>query len=115
MGNTKEFDLVSIGDIVTDAFIRINKASVYYDDKTSEEKICLVNGSKIPYESVTVIPGVGNSPNAAVSATRLGLKTALVTNFGTDDNGKEILKALKKNNIDPVFVRMHDGKPSNYH
>lgn len=115
MEHNNEFDFISIGDIVTDAFIRIQKASVYYDDDAREEKICLTNGSKIPYEFAKVIAGVGNSPNAAVSATRLGLKAALVTNLGDDDNGKEIMQALERNNIDRSFVRIHEGKVSNYH
>jgi sugar/nucleoside kinase (ribokinase family) len=111
----EQLDFVSIGDIVTDAFIRIKQASVYYDDNEREEKVCLTNGSKIPYEFAKVVPGVGNSPNAAVSATRLGLKAALVTNLGDDDNGNEIINALKRNNIDQRFVTVHPGKVSNYH
>ena len=111
----EEFDIIAIGDITTDAFIRIKQASVYYDNEDKEEKICLTNGGKIPYEFTKVIPGVGNSPNAAVCATRLGLKTALVTNLGDDENGKDILEALEKNNIDPRFVRVHAEKISNYH
>ncbi len=111
----EEFDLIAIGDITTDAFIHIKQASVYYDNKDKEEKICLTNGGKIPYEFTKVIAGVGNSPNVAVSATRLGLKTALVTNLGDDENGKDILEALEKNSIDSRFVRVHAGKISNYH
>ena len=108
-------DLIAFGDITTDAFIRIKQASVYYDNEDHEEKICLTNGGKIPYEFTKVIPSVGNSPNAAVCATRLGLKTTLVTDLGDDENGKDILEALEKNNIDPRFVRVHAGKISNYH
>jgi ribokinase len=111
----EQFDFVSIGDIVTDAFIRIQKASVYYDDASHEEKICLTNGSKIPYEFAKIVKAVGNSANAATSATRLGLKTALVTDLGDDDKGKEILEALEINGIDKRFVRVHEGKVSNYH
>ena len=111
----EEYDFIAVGDIVTDAFIRIQQASVYYDKKDAEEKICLTNGSKIPYESLTLAPAVGNSPNAAVSAARLGLKTALVTDLGNDDFGNENVETLKGNGIDTRFVRMHDGKKSNYH
>ena len=111
----EEFDLIAIGDITTDAFIRIKQASVYYDNEDKEEKICLTNGGKIPYEFTKIIPGVGNSPNAAVCTTRLGLKTALVTNLGDDENGKDILEALEKNNIDRTFVRVHAEHVSNYH
>ena len=111
----EEFDFIAIGDVTTDAFIRIKQASVYYDNEDKEEKICLTNGGKIPYEFTKIIAGVGNSPNAAVCATRLGLKTALATDLGDDENGKDILEALEKNSVDPQFVRVHAGKISNYH
>lgn len=111
----KEFDFVAIGDTVTDAFIRIKQASVYYDKKEGEEKICLTNGSKIPYESLDVISAVGNSPNAAVSASRLGLSSALVTDFGDDDFGKDCSLVLAKENIANDFIKIHKDKKSNYH
>lgn len=113
--NSQEFDLIAIGDVTTDAFIRLQKASVYYDDVTHEEKVCLTNGGKIPYEFAKVLAGVGNSANAAVSATRLGLRSSLVTNVGDDDTAEEILDALEKNGVDRTFVRVNNGKASNYH
>ncbi|MBI2120761.1 MAG: carbohydrate kinase family protein [Parcubacteria group bacterium] len=109
------FDFIAIGDTVTDAFIRIKQASVYYDDHDHESKLCLTNGAKIPYESVTIVPAVGNSANAAVSAARLGLRSALVTDMGADDHGKENLEALTKNNVATDFIRTHEGQLSNYH
>lgn len=111
----EQFDFIAIGDTVTDAFIRIKQASVYFDDEDGEEKICLTNGSKIPYEMLKVIPAVGNSPNAAVSAARLGLKSALVTDLGDDNFGKEDVETLKGNGVDTRFVHVHEGKKSNYH
>jgi len=110
-----DFDFIAIGDITTDAFIRIKQASVYYDNKDDEEKICLTNGSKIPYESLTLAPAVGNSPNAAVSAARLGLSSALVTDLGNDEFGEQDVVTLKKNGVDTRFVKMHKGMKSNYH
>jgi len=112
---SEKLDFVAVGDIVTDAFIRIKQASVYYDDKDSEEKICLANGSKIPYESLTLASAVGNSPNAAVSAARLGLKSSLVTNTGDDNFGQDNIESLKNNGVLTDFVKFHEGKKSNYH
>lgn len=112
----EDFDFVAIGDIVTDAFIHIKDAHVHckIDDQNSRE-ICMRFGDKIPYESVDVIAGVGNSPNAAVAAARLGLKTALVTDLGNDRIGEDTITSLKSNNIDTSFVNLHDGMQSNYH
>ena len=111
----QNFDFIAIGDTVTDAFIRINQATVHTDDPDGLEKICLTNGSKIPYESLDLISAVGNSPNAAVSASRLGLKTALVTDFGDDQFGKNCLARLEEENIADDFIKIHEGQKSNYH
>ncbi len=112
------FDFVAIGDTVTDAFIRIKQASVFHIETPSgeeETQLCLVNGAKIPYEFATVLAGVGNSANAAVSATRLGLRSALIADVGNDEHGKEIIETLKKQGVDTRYIRVHDGKVSNYH
>lgn len=111
----KDLDFVAIGDTTTDAFIRIQQASIHNDDPSHIEQICLANGSKIPYESLTVIPAVGNSPNAAVSAARLGLKSGLITNYGDDDFGKKCTERLVSEGISEDYIKIHEGKKSNYH
>jgi sugar/nucleoside kinase (ribokinase family) len=72
-------------------------------------------GDKIPYESVTVCNAVGNSPNAAVAAARLGLTAAVVTNLGTDIYGQDCINSLKKNGVSDRFITKHEGKKTNYH
>lgn len=111
----EQLDFVAVGDITTDAFIKLKNAQVDCNIDKENCKLCLDFGSKVPYESVTVIPAVGNSPNASVSAHRLGLKSAIVTNLGDDKNGEEILEQLKKEGVDTQFVSIEKGKKSNYH
>ncbi len=111
----KKLDFVAVGDIVTDAFIQLQDAHVNCSLNKENCQLCMDFGSKIPYESVTVVPAVGNSPNAAVSAHRLGLNSAMVTNIGDDKNGVEILEQIKKEGIDTQFVSIEKGKKSNYH
>ena len=114
----QEYDFIAVGDTVTDAFIRIAQASVMHTEDAQgnvDEELCLVNGAKIPYEFAKVIAGVGNSANAAVSASRLGLKAALVSDVGGDDQGKEIIAELGKNSVAGNFIRVHPDKVSNYH
>lgn len=109
------FDFIAIGDTVTDAFIRLLSASIHRDGENHMEEICLMNGAKIPFEFAKVIPAVGNSANAAVAAARLGLKSALVADVGDDQYGREDIEALRKNSVGTRFVKVHPGKPSNYH
>lgn len=110
-----QLDFVAVGDIVTDAFIKLKEAWIETDNPTKDKELCMRFGEKLPFEDVTVVAAVGNSPNAAVSAQRLGLKTALVTNIGDDDFGKEQLQTLVANGINTAYVTTHKGLQSNYH
>lgn len=114
---TQQYDFVAIGDIVVDAFIELDKdeADVSIDLDTGKKTLEMDFGSKLPYKGVTVVNAVGNSPNASVSAHRLGLETALVTNLGTDRNGKDCLEALRTEGVHTDFVKLHENKKTNYH
>jgi len=109
----KDLDFVAIGDIVIDNFIELKEAEIQEGD--GREKICMNFADKIPYKKSTEISAVGNSPNASVSASRLGLKSALLTDIGNDDNGKKCLEVLKRDNIITDYVNTHDEHKTNYH
>jgi len=111
----KEYDFIAIGDTVTDAFIRLKEAEVHCDIHKENCTICMRFGDKIPYEDVFVVPGVGNSANAAVSASRLGLRSALVANIGDDYFGKECLDVFEKEKVGAEFITAHQGYKTNYH
>lgn len=113
----KPIDLVVIGDTVTDDFIRISRATVETitePDGSRVEDLCFINGAKIPYDFNKVIPGSGNSANAAMSSTRLGLSTLLVADVGDDRQGKELIDTLASHGINTTLVRVNPGKSSNY-
>lgn len=113
--DTDAYDFIAIGDTVTDAFIRLKEAEVHCDINKENCTICMRFGDKIPYEDVFVMPGVGNSANAAVSAARLGLKSALVANIGDDYFGKECLAVFEKEHVGTKYVAAHAGYKTNYH
>jgi sugar/nucleoside kinase (ribokinase family) len=113
--NMATYDFIAIGDMVTDAFIRLETPSAHVDLDKNVREICMRFGDKVPYKEVIVIPAVGNSANAAVSASRLGLKSALVSNIGDDYFGKECLAALKKERVGAEYITAHKDKKTNYH
>lgn len=108
-------DFIAIGDIVTDAFIRLKDPSAHIDIDHNVREVCMRFGDKIPYEEVYIVPAVGNSSNAAVAAARLGLKSALVSNLGNDYFGKECMDALAQEKVDTRYMRTHPGRKTNYH
>ena len=113
----QQYDFVAVGDIVIDAFIELSKkdARVSEDPETGRKTLSMNFGDKLPYEDVTVVNAVGNSPNAAVSAHRLGLETALVTNLGHNRWGKDCLDTLRQEGVHTDYVKVHEGKGTNYH
>ncbi len=113
----ENLDFLGIGDTVVDAFIKLVDAHLEEADhiKYQEQQLCMPFASKVPYESVTVIPAVGNSANATVSAARLGLKSGLLTFLGNDVNGRECKFQLESENISTDYLIMENGKFTNYH
>lgn len=111
----KNIDFLAIGDTVVDAFIRLKDAHVHCRLDTDSCELCVRFGDKVPYESVEVINAVGNAANAAVSASRLGLNSALVTNIGDDKEGQDCLDSLKKDGVITDFVKINKGIKTNYH
>ena len=117
-GTGEEFDFIAIGDTVIDDFIRINKASMIRTENPEgmvDDELCFPSGAKIPYEFHAILAGVGNAANAAVSASRLGLKAALIADVGDEERGQDVLNELKKNNVDTTYVKVNAGKITNFH
>lgn len=110
-----KIDFLAIGDIVTDAFIELEEAWIETDNPEKSKELCMRFGEKLPFRDVVIVPAVGNSPNAAVAAHRLGLNSALLTNMGDDSYGEEQLAQLKKEKVATDYVQVHKGMKSNYH
>lgn len=111
-----DFDFLAIGDVTADAFIRLSGDDAdIIKNKNGENKICLNFGDKIEYDFVKQVYAVGNSPNASVSAARLGLSSALLSNVGADELGEKTLATLRENDVDTNLIRAHEGKKTNQH
>jgi ribokinase len=110
-----EFDVLSVGDIVTDAFIRLIDDQAHTYENEDGKWLAMKFGTKLPFDHAEVLEAVGNAANAAVAFARLGLKTSFATNVGGDQAGRDMIAALQKNDVDHRFVRINPGKISNYH
>jgi ribokinase len=114
--NAKAPYILAIGDMVTDAFIKLreDQARIDEDDK-GNKRLSMEFGSKPPYDSVDIIQAVGNSANAAVSFSRLGIRAGLVAFIGDDQPGKDSLDYLKTEHVDTAPISIQKGLKSNYH
>ena len=104
-----------IGDITTDAFITLLNARVHCNVNNLNCTLSMNFGDKIPFDSYKIVPGVGNSMNACVSASRLGLESFAVTNVGDDENGRNCLNVLKDEKVNTSYSKIHPKLKTNFH
>lgn len=108
--------ILAIGDIFTDAFIKLSEevARVETDEK-GEKRLSLPFGSKPPYERVDIVRAVGPSPNAAVAFARLGIDASLLAWLGDDLPGGEAIDYLRSESVSTELVVQQRNTPSNYY
>ncbi len=115
MAEQKQIDVISVGDIVTDDFIKLFDDQARIDDENGTKRISMEFGLKLPFDHSEVLVGVGNAANAAVNFAKLGLSSSLITNLGDDQRGRDMVMELQKNKVGTHFVKQHAGFQSNYH
>lgn len=110
-----QFDVLCIGDVVTDAFIKLLDDQAEVQQTEHGPLLAMPFATKIPFDHTVVLNAVGNSANAAVNFAKLGLKTALVANVGGDSPGRDIIATLDKADVETKYIRINSKKKSNYH
>src|SRR6185295_13977639 len=100
-----QLDVLSVGDVVTDAFIKLlDKEERVEHDKEGNRWLAIPFGLKIPFDHAEVLEAVGNAANASVAFARLGLNSGLVANVGSDSHGRDMIAALHHQKVDSRFV-----------
>jgi ribokinase len=109
------FDVLSVGDIVTDAFIQLDDDQAVTYENDQGKWLAMKFGTKLPFDHAEVVQAVGNASNAAVAFARLGLDSGFATNVGEDQEGRDMIAVLHKENVDTRLVHINPGFKSNYH
>lgn len=102
-------DLLVVGDVGIDTYYLLDKedASVRHVGKEKECELCFDFSEKIPIEQMQKTVG-GNAANVAIGASRLGLKTALVSAVGRDEDGRSILCKLEKEDVELDYIKQSE-------
>src|SRR4051812_46107610 len=105
-----QIDVLSVGDVVTDAFIKLfDDRAVTYDSEQGK-MLAMAFGTKIPFDHSEVLAGVGNAANAAVNFAKLGLTSGLVANVGGDSAGRDIIATLDKRDVETQLIHINPHK-----
>src|SRR3989344_5529975 len=111
-----EFDLISIGDTTIDVFLELDPKDADAFCVIDKER-CVVAfdyASKMPVSKMTRLAAVGNAANNTIGSSRLGLKTAIFTHSGSDEDSQETKKVLEEEDVSTEFFVMEKGKKSNF-
>ncbi len=113
--NNDPIDFLSVGDVFIDTFIALDPddATVSCNVNNEDCTLSMKFGDKLPYLSSTPVVAVGNAGNAAVAGARLGMKSALLTITGDDDDGRKIWDKLTSEKVLPYFMKKEPTMPSN--
>jgi len=108
--NAQKFDVVSLGDVVTDEFIQLPEGlvRVRHDDDGRWLEIPL--GAKLILEEDSLPATGGSAANAAVAMSRLGLRVGLASFLAHDQIGLDILSAMRSEDVDTSLI--HVDSPS---
>lgn len=106
--------MYAIGDMFSDVFIELSKEhSSVETDENDDKWLRMPFGSKPPYDDVTTVDAVGPSPNAGISAERLGVEVSLLAWMGDDNVAQTTRRYLTAEGIDHSLIQSADDTPSN--
>lgn len=111
----KRFDVITIGSVTRDVFLRSRQIKVVRDGSFSTgEAECFALGSKIEVDDIVFETG-GGGGNTAVGFARQGLRTAMIGKIGAHDaRGQEILNILKTEGVETSGIVRDRRKMSGY-
>lgn len=111
----RKLDVLCIGDAYIDIFIKLNDEDASVEEVGDTKKLQMDYGTKLPFDHTETIAGVGNAGNASVSISKLGEGAAIISNVGSDDRGRDVIKALGDEKVDTRFIRINPGNKTSTH
>ncbi|OGH05153.1 MAG: hypothetical protein A2W22_05785 [Candidatus Levybacteria bacterium RBG_16_35_11] len=107
------FDLLTIGNATIDIFLMIRKTNKHFrlDKKTNE--LCLKFGDKVTIDKLDFSIG-GNAANVAVGVSRMGLKSAIMAEIGSDEFAPKIISDLRKEGVSEIFLKQTPNAPCRF-
>jgi ribokinase len=108
--SAQRFDVVSLGDVVTDDFIHLPEDSVRVRVDGDKRWLEIPLGTKLILDDDSLPVTGGSAANAAVAMSRLGIRVGLSSFLAHDQIGLDILSAMRSEDVDTSLV--HVDSPS---
>lgn len=106
-------DLVCVGSAKIDTFLTLHEANKHLRLLEETKELAIKFGEKIEVKKAEILLG-GNAANVAVGASRLGLKTAIVTEIGKDEFAQKIIDILGREKVDISNLQLTQNQQSSF-
>ncbi len=104
------YDAVTIGSAVLDIFVKSRSYKLLDSESfVGGVAICEPYEGKIEADEIEIVSG-GGGTNNAVSFSRKGFRTAIVSEMGKDLSGKMISAELVRERVDTRFLVVEEGE-----
>ena len=108
------YDVITIGDVMRDIFVFPSIDEMEKPiEKNGENFLIFQHGDKITLDDIHYDIG-GTAGNVAVGLAKLGLKTGIISCIGKDNEGAEILEALKKSKVNVDNLEISRQKKTSF-
>ncbi|MCA9308654.1 carbohydrate kinase family protein [candidate division WWE3 bacterium] len=109
------FDLLVIGDVSIDQYMKVSKnTEIYGDVNLGTAQLMLPYGSKIPVDDFGSNIA-GNSCNVAMAVAKTGLKVGVYTEMGDDTAGRKFREEFRESGINVKYCLLSKDEPTNVH
>jgi len=105
------FDLVTVGNATIDLFLSIQDTNKHFHLNEETKELCARYGDKALIDRVELLTG-GNAANVAMGVSRLGFKSAILAEIGTDEFSQKIVNNLKNEGVDDTLLKRNENAPS---
>ncbi len=102
----QNFDVVSLGDVVTDEFIRLPEGPVHVRTDEAGQWLEIPLGTKLAVGDDTPANTGGGAANAAVALAHLGLRVGLSSYLAHDQVGLDVLSSLRSQDVDTRLIHV---------
>ncbi len=106
-------DVIVVGDVATDVFIRLPESSVQERSDASGRYLVLPFGTKVLCERSSTVAAGGDAANAAVAFARLGLRVALASFVAHDQFARDLFGELRLEGVSSSLVHVDEPAETN--
>jgi len=109
------YDCISIGSATQDVFVKSDCAAIHRLQTIDAEQayIAFEYGAKVLVDQLFVSPG-GGAVNVGIALSRLGLRTAVVTEVGEDDSANMVISTLSECGVDTSMIARNQSIHTGY-